>query len=222
MNDSTASTSRNDVDLAELDAEIRADLAARPKAPARITGIVLLVGSALGWISSIALSVDKLALLENPNAALSCDINPLISCGTFLGTWQASLFGFPNMYLGLAGYAVMGAAGSLLVSNAKLPRWFMWAVFGGLVFAFAFVHWLAFNALFDIRALCPWCLVAWVGTAPMFFVVLAHLVEEGFLKVGGAVRRIFRAWIPLTLAWYVLVVAAITVVFLPQWSAMLS
>lgn len=210
------------LDLDSIDAEIKAQIAARSKAPARLTGLVLLIGGALGWIASLALSLDKITLLEDPNAQLACDINPFISCGTFIQTWQGDTFGFPNMYIGLAGFAIMGAVGSLLISRAALPEWFRWATFGGMIFAFAFVHWLAANALFAIHALCPWCLVVWSVTAPMFFAVLAHLVETDLIEVKGWLRGVLRSWIPLTLIWYALVVLTAFFVFLPEWIAMFS
>ena len=40
---------------------------------------------------------------------------------------------------------------------------------GGMAFALAFVHFLAISAIFDIRALCPWCMVAWVVVIAMFW-----------------------------------------------------
>lgn len=222
MVESTTSRGVGDSEQALLDEEIRAELAARPKASARRTGLVLLLGSIAGWIASLALSMDKLLLLENPNASLACDINPLISCGTFIQTWQASAFGFPNMFLGLGGFAIMGAVGSLMLSQVRLPHWFRWATWGGVTFAFAFVLWLAFNALFAIHALCPWCLVVWAACAPMFFSVTAHLVEDGTFGLRGLGAKVLRAWVPLTLAWYAVVVLTAFFVFLPQWIAMFS
>lgn len=209
-------------ELAQLDREIAEARSAAPKAPARTVGAVLLVGSVLGFVASFALIMDKFALLANPDAALACDINPFISCGTFLHTWQAATFGFPNMILGLAGYAIMGAVGSLYLSGTHVPRWFQWATFGGLAFAFAFILWLSGNALFAIHALCPWCLLAWAATPPMFFVYLTHLVETGAIKSRGQVRRVLRAWPLLSAAWYVLVIALIAVVFWGQWVALLA
>lgn len=218
----TVVNSYSDSDLAAIDAELKAEQEAKPRAPHRVVGWVLLVGGLLGFLSSLALSVDKISLLENPGAKLGCDINPLISCGTFIQTWQASTFGFPNMFIGLGGYAIMAAIGSLYLSKVALPRWFQWATFGGLAFAYAFIIWLASNALFAIHALCPWCLLAWAVTAPMFFVYVAHLVEEGVFDVQGLARRVLRSWWLLALAWYVLVIALATIVFFPQWVAMAS
>ncbi len=214
--------------LAAIDAEIAAERASRRRAPARLTGAVLLVGAVIAWIASLALMIDKMHLLANPGGSLGCDINPFISCGSVMMTWQASAFGIPNMVLGLAGYAVMGTAGALLLGSVRLPRWFLGAQLAGIAFGFAFVHFLMLSAVFAIRALCPWCMVVWVATAPMFFVSLAFAVEErmsgaaGGAVGSGGVSGLLRRWVLLTVCWYVLVALVILIAFWSQWMWMLG
>lgn len=219
---STREPAPDDALLAEIDAELAAEESSRRLASSRTTGAVLLIGGAVAWIAALALLVDKLRLLADPGATLGCDINPFISCGDVMMTWQAEAFGFPNMALGLAGFAVMGSAGSLLLSRAALPRWYRWAVLGGMTFAFAFVHFLVISAIFVIGALCPWCMVVWAMTAPMFFSTLAHVIEEGDLRPPRALTGVLRHWALCTLAWYLLVVVVIFLAFLPQWMGMLG
>ena len=191
--------------LAEIDAELAAERKGRRRAGDRTVGAVLVVGGLAGWIAALALFMDKIFLLENPGAQLGCDINPFISCGTVMMTWQASALGIPNMAVGLGGFAIMGAIGALMLSRAALPRWFRWARLGGMTFAFALVHFLAVSAIFVIRALCPWCMVVWAATAPMFFASLASQVESGDLRVPAPLAGVLRRWVLLTIAWYLLV-----------------
>ncbi|PWH05624.1 hypothetical protein DEO23_13300 [Brachybacterium endophyticum] len=207
---------------AEVDAELAAERAAKKRAGDRRVGLVLLVGAVIGWIAALALFMDKIFLSANPGAQLGCDVNPFISCGTVMETWQASALGIPNMAIGLGGYAIMGATGALLASRAALPVWFRWAALGGMVFAFALVHFLAISAIFVIHALCPWCLVVWVVTAPMFFALLASTVERGILPARGVLGRVLRHWIVLTVAWYLLVAIVILAGFWRQWLAVLG
>lgn len=205
---------------AEVEAELAAERASRRLAPARITGIVLLIGSTIAWLAALTLLVEKMHLIADPGASLSCDINPFISCGSVMMTWQASAFGFPNMALGLGGFAIVGAIGALLVARAALPAWFRWATLGGLAFGFAFVHFLAISAIFVIGALCPWCMIVWAMMAPMFFAYLAHGVEEGWIRVPSAVRTVLRQWIMLTVCWYALVALTILIAFWAEWMTM--
>lgn len=204
---------------AEIDRELAAERAARPRAPQRLTGLVLLIGGIIGWIASLELLVGKEYLLENPGASLGCDVNPFISCGSVMMTWQAAALGIPNMAIGLGGFAIMAAAGALMVSRTPLPTWFRWAVLGGMLFALAYVHFLAISAIFVIRALCPWCMVVWAVSAPMFFATLAHMVESGDVPVPRALGTLLRRWVLLTLLWYLLVIVVIAVAFWGQWLA---
>ena len=208
--------------LAEIDAEIAAERSARPRAGRRRTGLVLLLGGLIGWIASLQLQVGKEFLLANPGGSLSCDVNPFISCGNVMMTWQSSALGIPNMAIGLAGFAIMGAIGSLMVSGAQLPAWFRWARLGGMTFAFGYIHFLAISTIFVIGALCPWCLVIWTVTAPMFFATLARTVENGDLHLPGPLANLLRRWVVLTLAWYLLVIIVIVVTFWGQWMAVLG
>ena len=55
----------------------------------RVLPYLLLVGGAIGVMLAMALTVEKISLLENPQAILSCDINPIISCGSVINIPQA-------------------------------------------------------------------------------------------------------------------------------------
>jgi len=206
----------------EIDEEIAAEKLNKRLAGTRLTGLILLIGGLVGWIAALELLIGKIFLLENPGASLSCDVNPLISCGNVMMTWQASAFGFPNMAIGLGGFAIMGVVGSLMLSNVKLPQWFNWATLGGMTFAFGFVHFLSYSAIFIIKALCPWCMVVWAMTAPMFFAKLANKVEENQWHKKYKGLSILRHWVVLTVSWYLLVAVVIFIQFFDQWMLMLG
>ncbi|GAB2548369.1 vitamin K epoxide reductase family protein [Brachybacterium huguangmaarense] len=209
--------------IAEIDAELAAEARSRRRADWGTTGLVLLIGGAIAWIGALILTVEKMHLLADPGLKLGCDVNPFISCGSVMMTWQAStFFGIPNMAIGLAGFAIMGAAGSLILSRAALPAWFRWAVLGGMAFAFAFIHWLAISAIFVIGALCPWCMLVWAMTAPMFFATTAWMVENGDLRLPAGLAALQRRWVLLTILWYAIVVGVIVWAFFGQWMAMLG
>ena len=208
--------------LAEIDAELAAERAATARAGGRLTGLVLLIGALVGWIASLELQVGKEFLLAHPGGSLSCDVNPFISCGNVMMTWQSSALGIPNMAIGLGGFAIMGVIGALMLSGTRLPVWFRWARLGGMTFAFGYVHFLALSTIFVIGALCPWCMVVWSVTAPMFFATLARTVEGGDLRPPAFLAGLLRRWVVLTLVWYLLVLVVIGIVFLEQWLVMLG
>ena len=75
----------------------------------------MLFSALISLTASFVLSVDAIALARDPAATLACNINSVISCGAVGLSWQASLLGFPNAFLGLIaeneGYEAILAVG---------------------------------------------------------------------------------------------------------------
>ena len=60
-------------------------------------------------------------------ADLSCNISSTISCATVGLSWQASLLGFPNAFLGLVTQPVLITIAVAALGGVRFPRWFMLA-----------------------------------------------------------------------------------------------
>ncbi|MFS0854291.1 vitamin K epoxide reductase family protein [Microbacterium sp. 179-I 3D4 NHS] len=178
-----------------------------------VYAVWLIIASVVGWFAAFQLTVEKFLLLQDPDAALSCDLSAFIQCGKNLESWQGSVFGFPNPILGLTGWMAPMVVGVAILAGARFPRWF-WALFGvGITFAFGFVCWLISQSIYDLIVLCPWCMVTWAVTIPTFFATLIHLLRNGTLTSSAKVRaRADRlmAWVPLAtvLAYAVIVIMA--------------
>ena len=114
-------------------------------------------------------SIDAVLLAADPDAALSCNISDKISCGTVGTSWQASLLGFPNAFLGLLAEPVITTVAVASLSRVRFPRWFMLAAQVVSSIGFLFAYWLFYQAYFVIGALCPWCLLITVTTTLIFF-----------------------------------------------------
>lgn len=162
-------------------------------------GIFLIVTGAVAWYAAMQLITERIALLLDPDHVLNCDVNPLVSCGTVMTSPEASLFGFPNPLLGVAGLVAPIAVGVALLAGARFARWF-WALFlGGVTLAWVFVMWLFGEAVYDIGSLCPWCMLVWLMVIPMFWWLLTWTLSSGALaREGGSVQRIAAAVWPFT------------------------
>ena len=82
---------------------------------------------------------------------------------------QAEAFGFPNPLIGIAAFAVVVTAGAAILAGFTPPRWFRLGMQAGATFGVVFVHWLIAASLYDIHALCPYCMVVWAVTIPIFW-----------------------------------------------------
>ncbi|MFA0843604.1 vitamin K epoxide reductase family protein [Streptomyces rochei] len=190
----------------------------------RMLAVVLTVGGAVGFLAAFTLTVEKIALLKDPSYSPSCSINPVLSCGSVMTTPQAEVFGFPNPLLGIAGFAVVTAIGVVLLTGAVLPRWFWWAVEAAVAFGVVFVHWLIFQSLYRIGALCPYCMAVWTVMIPVFWYTTVHILTRGYLPVPDRVRRWATAvagyhGVVLT-AWYVLIAVLILQRFWLYWTTL--
>ena len=175
----------------------------------------MLIGSVIGLIASFVLAVDALTLAANPDAQFSCDINAKISCGTVGSSWQASLLGFPNAYLGLVSEPVVITLAIAALGGVLFPRWFMLTAQAFYAIGFAFAYWLFFQSYFVIGALCPWCLTITVTTTVVFFSITRINILDGNLRFGLATERIqslVKGWVDVYVMIVILAVFAAMVV----------
>lgn len=185
----------------------------------RATGVAMAVLAALGLAAAFTLSVDKVKLLQDPDFVPSCNFNPVLSCGSVMATDQAAVFGFPNPFLGVVGFSVMLTVAVVLAAGVRLPTWFMAGAALGSVLGAVFVHWLIFESLYEIGALCPWCMVVWAVTIPLAaWFTLKALDELGLRRV---VRTLWDWRFTLVGLWYVGVLVLIMVRFWDYWSTRL-
>lgn len=169
---------------------------------------LLVITGVIGALAAIALTLDYINLLRDADYVPSCDINPLVGCGDFLGSDQAAAFGFPNVVLGVLAFPVVAAIGIVLLTGARLPRWFWRGLLVGTVFGIGFVTWLQHQSFTVFSALCPYCVVIWLVMIPLFVHTVARSGQNGALPVGAGVSTfVVRYRWALTALWYLAVVA---------------
>ena len=174
-----------------------------------ILALFLIVFGIIGWIAAFALTVEKFALLTDPQAVLGCDLSPLVQCSTNLLSDQGALFGFPNPILGLSGWIAPIVLGAAILSGARFSRVF-WLLFNlGVAAAMALVVFLIITSIFFLGTLCPWCMVTWVVTIPTFLAVTFRNVKVGNFGPGARLKRIgstLYGWVPaITLILFIVI-----------------
>lgn len=184
----------------------------------RQTAWILLVTGIIGIFASIELIIQKIAVLKNPDFVPNCDINPVLSCGSVINTEQASLFGFPNPILGVIGFTVVVMFGALLLTGVVLPKAMWLGLNLGALAGMVFVIWLVTQSLYVIGALCPWCMVVWSITIPIFWQVTTDNLVSKRLSLGKSVSEIIVTlkWI-LVGASYLIIIALIFVRWQDFW-----
>ena len=184
----------------------------------RQTAWILAVGGIIGIFASIELIIQKIAVLSDPDFVPNCDINPILSCGSVISTEQASLFGFPNPVLGVIGFTIVIMFGALLFTGVEMPRLMWLGLNFGALAGMVFVIWLVSQSLYAIGALCPWCMVVWAVTIPIFWQVTTDNLAGNRLSLGKGLSEII-----VTLKWiliagsYLIIMALIFVRWQDFW-----
>jgi uncharacterized membrane protein len=199
--------------LVQLVSAIGALVLALLKAPRGIPntalGTTLVVGSVAGFFAAFRLTVDKVGTFIDPTVAPTCNFSVIVQCGKNLESWQGSLFGFPNPLLGVGGWIAVLVIGILILSRARLARWFWIALNIGMLGALALIIWLIDQSIFHLATLCPWCMTTWVVVIPLFWAVTFHNGKEGVFTSSPRVQSAFRqlyGFVPLiTLLSYVVI-----------------
>ncbi|WP_035854621.1 vitamin K epoxide reductase family protein [Kitasatospora azatica] len=191
----------------------------------RAYGWLLAVAGALGLAASAVLTFDKLRLLENPNYIPSCNINPIISCGSVMRTDQASLFGFPNSLLGLVGFTVVLATAAGLAAGARYRRWYWLGLQAGSLLGVVLVHWLIGQSLYSIGALCPYCMVVWAVTILLFWYTTLANLRTGVIPVSDRLQPVVRElnryhWV-VPVLWYAVIALLVLNRFWYYWQTLL-
>ena len=187
---------------------------------------LLLIGGLIGLTASFVLAVEKYALLADPTYVPTCSLNPVLSCGSVMASAQAEAFGFPNPLLGVAGFPVVAAVGAALLAGARTAPWFWGGLQVGVTGGVLFVHWLIFNSLYRIGALCPYCMVVWAVTIPLFWYVTLHnlqtampLLPRRLANPVGTARRFHGV---ILTGWFLLIAIAVLEEFWLYWSTLLA
>jgi len=186
--------------------------AAEAAAPSRGLAWLYVIAGGIGLLASGALTLEKIARLRDPDYIPTCSFNPVLSCGSVMDSSQAAVLGFPNPLLGIGGFAVVVTTGVAMLAGFRPPRWYRAGMVAGSTVAVVFIHWLIASSLYDIGALCPYCMVVWAVTIPIFW-----YSALGAWPALAPLRRVHSAILAL---WYVVIIALVVQRFWSYWTSL--
>ncbi|WP_117212917.1 vitamin K epoxide reductase family protein [Allorhizocola rhizosphaerae] len=154
---------------------------------------VFVIAGGLGTAASLGL------LLSLGDAAPACDINPVVTCA-------ATVDNVLNTAIGLIAFPVVATLGVLMLSGVEpLPKLVWRGLRAGVIAGAVFTHVLIFLSLYDLRALCPYCMIIWICVVA----IACHTFLPRF------------PWRALTV-WLLAVIALAAQAFWTQWWLLLS
>ena len=175
--------------------------------------LILIIGGIIGLICSAILTYDHNKIAANPSYVPSCNLNPIIACGNVIKSKQAAAFQFPNPYIGLVAFPMVVTTGIAMLAGGLFKRWF-WRFFElGPLLGMVFIHWLFFETVYRIHALCPYCMVVWVVTITTFWYTTLYNIQTGNIPIKASWRTLrnflVRHHLDILILWLLLIMALI-------------
>jgi len=133
-------------------------------------------GGLIGMIAAFLQMTEKLTLLKNKDAILTCDLNSVFSCTNVLNAWQSSVFGFPNSLLCLTLFTIFTSTALVGLSGGVLPRRLRLSIQALSLFTLGFALWFLTQSIYVINALCILCIFCFAGLL---------LVNWGWLRLNA-------------------------------------
>ena len=166
----------------------------------------------IGLYASFQLLTEYIKTLATPEYVPNCAISILVTCGPNMDSWQGSLFGFSNTIVGVGAFVVPIVIGVALLAGARFDAWFWWGYLTGLFGGFIFICWLAYQSIFVLGTLCPWCMVVWVVMIPLWWVSAFRVPAAADTGLGVTAQRSFRvlsswSWVVVLVTY--LIIAAV-------------
>lgn len=179
----------------------------------RALPIILIIFGLIGLIMSFVLVYEEMKLAANPAYVPSCNLNPIISCGSVMKSEQSHIFGFSNPIIGLAAFPVLVTSGVVLLSGVKLKRWYWLGLEGGAILGLLMIHWLFFETVYRIHALCPYCIGAWIATITSFWYITLYNLNSDNIKVPGKLKTLAnflsRHHLDILILWFLIIAGLI-------------
>lgn len=184
-----------------------------------------LAAGTVGLIAAATLLVERIEILKDPSYVPPCNISPIISCGSVMTTDQAAIFGFPNPLIGVAAFPVVITTAMVLFAGARVARWYWNGLLLGTAAGVVLVHWLMFQSLYRIGALCPYCMAVWVVVIPTFWYTALRQARTSPRIADGPAAPVVRFaaeyhGVILTV-WYLTIAGLITKRFWDYWTTLL-
>ena len=138
---------------------------------------IMTTGGVIGMVAAFLQTTEKITLLKNKSAILTCDLNSVFSCSSVLNAWQSAVFGFPNSLMCMMLFTIFASIALVGVSGGKLPRSLRLGIHALSLFTLGFALWFLTQSIYVINALCILCIFCFAGLL---------LVNWGWLRLNAA------------------------------------
>lgn len=164
--------------------------------------VLLTLFGALGLLAAFMVSSDVLHIAKNPDYQPSCSVNVWVNCAPVMKSAYATMFGFPNSWLGLMGWPMSILFAFYIATHRTYSRVFVWTCFSLVAAAFVLSYIWLYIAFILLEAVCLWCVLSAFATTMYASVFVRFLQTYGFWKRFPL--QTLKEWFAAELSWLVL------------------
>lgn len=110
-------------------------------------------------------------------------------------TWQASVFGFPNSYIGLIAFPALITIAAARLMGAVLPQVVVRLIHIAALAGVLFAYWLFIQSVFAIKVLCPWCLVVTFSATIIWESMTRYSILHNIWGLPATIQQKAKGWI---------------------------
>lgn len=175
----------------------------------------------IGISAAVILSIEKVELLAQPNHIASCSLSPIVACSPIIASPQASAFGFPNSFIGIFGFtAVFTAAMTIAAGATKLTKAWWRTLLGGIVFGAGFCAWLFHEGVYEIGKLCLYCMLVWLVTFALLWIVVAYTIKNKYINLGPRLNKLLSHKYELITGTYLIIFMLLFIRWSDYWTSL--
>ncbi len=172
---------------------------------------ILIIAGIVALFAAFMLTIEKIELLKNPSHQLNCNLDPILSCGPVMMSDQATAFwNIPNPAIGLVAFGMFIMTGLAMLAGAKMKRWF-WKMYAfGVSAGVIFTLWLMYQTVYNIEALCVYCMMVWAAMFTIDWYLFQYLLAEKHIRLNKRFTNFVRKHhFDILLTWFLIVIALI-------------
>ena len=124
---------------------------------------IITIAALVGFVASFLQLLEKLTLLKNSHAVLTCNLSSVFNCSNILSASQSSVFGFPNSLLCIILFTIAFTAGLVGWSGGKIVPGLRFFFQGLALFTLGFGLWYFWQSIFNVGSICIYCLFCFSG-----------------------------------------------------------
>jgi uncharacterized membrane protein len=149
---------------------------------------ILVFGSLVGLIASFWQATERIFMLKNPGIDLSCNLSPVVDCGSVLGDRYAAVLGPPNAFIGMVVFTLLLGFGLQRISGGSWTRLVakLAVIFSIIIFLFSL--WFYLVSVYVIGKICIFCVFIWAVSMPIGIYGLKDYLENRANTAGKGIQ----------------------------------